>query len=61
MIGRRLTVDSSPAEVIGVMPEGFRFLDMEPAAEVISPIVFNRNGLTLDGFGFRASRGSSLA
>ena len=35
MIGRRLTADSNPAEVIGVMPEGFRFLDMEPAAEVI--------------------------
>ena len=35
VIGRRLTADSNPAEVIGVMPEGFRFLDMEPAAEVI--------------------------
>ena len=38
------------------MPEGFRFLDMEPAAEVISLIAFDRSRLTLDGFNF-----SSLA
>ena len=52
VIGRRLIADSNPAEVIGIMPEGFRFLDMEPAAEVISLITFDRNRLTLDGFNF---------
>ena len=52
VIGRRLVADSAPAEVIGVMPEGFRFLDMEPPAEVISAIAFDRSALTLDGFGF---------
>jgi putative ABC transport system permease protein len=52
VIGRRLIADSSPAEVIGVMPEGFRFLDMEPAAEVISPIVLDRSRVRLDNFGF---------
>ena len=52
VIGRRLTADSNPAEVIGVMPEGFRFLDMEPAAEVISPIVLDRSRARLDNFGF---------
>jgi predicted permease len=56
LIGRRLIADSNPAEVIGIMPEGFRFLDMEPAAEVIVLITFDRNRLTLDGFNF-----SSLA
>jgi predicted permease len=56
VIGRRLIADSNPAEVIGIMPEGFRFLDMEPAAEVITLITIDRNRLTLDGFGF-----SSLA
>jgi predicted permease len=56
VIGRRLIADSNPAEVIGIMPEGFRFLDMEPAAEVITLIAFDRNRLTLDGFNF-----SSLA
>ena len=54
VIGRRVTVDSEPAEVVGVMPEGFRFLDMEPAAEVIGLIVFDRSGSDLDGFGFRS-------
>jgi putative ABC transport system permease protein len=56
VIGRRLTVDSRPSEVVGVMPRGFRFLDMEPAAEVIAPIGFNRSGLTLaiDGFNLRS-------
>ena len=34
------------------MPEGFRFLDMEPAAEVIALITFDRSRLTLDGFNF---------
>ena len=56
VIGRRLIADSNPAEVIGVMPEGFRFLDMEPAAEVISLITFDRSRLTLGGFDY-----SSLA
>ena len=54
VIGRRLIADASPVEVIGVMPEGFRFLDMEPAAEVISLIAFDRSRLTLDGFNFRS-------
>ncbi|HLG55350.1 MAG TPA: ABC transporter permease [Vicinamibacterales bacterium] len=54
VIGRRLTADSNPAEVVGIMPEGFRFLDMEPAAEVIIPIIFDRSRLTVDGFNFSA-------
>ena len=52
VIGRRLIADSNPAEVVGVMPEGFRFLDMEPAAEVIIPIIIDRSRLSLDGFNF---------
>jgi putative ABC transport system permease protein len=56
VIGRRLLADSNPAEVIGVMPDGFRFLDMEPAAEVIALITFDPRRMTLDGFNF-----SSLA
>jgi putative ABC transport system permease protein len=52
VIGRRLIADSDPVEVIGVMPEGFRFLDMEPAAEVIALVTFDRSRLTLGGFNF---------
>ena len=61
VIGRRFSVDSSPAEVIGVMPEGFRFLDMEPAFEVIVPIVLNRSGLRIDGFSLSGLARRSLA
>jgi predicted permease len=56
VIGRRLMADSTPVEVIGVMPDGFRFLDMEPAAEVISLITLDRSRLRIGGFGY-----SSLA
>jgi predicted permease len=56
VIGRRLIADSTPVEVIGVMPDGFRFLDMEPAAEVISLITLDRSRLRIGGFGY-----SSLA
>jgi predicted permease len=52
VIGRRLLADSAPVEVIGVMPEGFRFLDMEPAAEVITLVTFDRTALRIGGFGF---------
>ncbi len=60
VIGRPVQVDS-PAQalsqrtvIVGVMPRSFRFLDMRPQAEVILPIVLNRAGLSIDGFGFRA-------
>ncbi|HEU4687729.1 MAG TPA: ABC transporter permease, partial [Vicinamibacterales bacterium] len=54
VIGRRLIADATPVEVIGVMPDGFRFLDMEPAAEVISLIALDRSRLFIDGFNFSA-------
>jgi predicted permease len=56
VIGRRLIADSNPVEVIGVMPEGFRFLEMDPAAEVIALLPFDRSRTTIGGFGL-----SSLA
>ena len=34
-IGRRLEIDSQPAEVVGIMPPDFRFLDLTPQPEVI--------------------------
>jgi predicted permease len=52
VIGRRLIADSIPTEVIGVMPEGFRFLDMEPAAEVITLITLDRSRQRIGGFGY---------
>jgi predicted permease len=34
-LGRQLEIDSQPAEVVGIMPPGFRFLDMTPQPDVI--------------------------
>jgi len=53
VIGRRITTDSRPAEIVGVMPESFRFLDIRPQPEVILPIRLNRAGLVIAGFGVR--------
>ena len=51
VIGRQITVDSRPAQIVGVMPERFRFLDMKPQAEVILPLRLNRSSLAISGFG----------
>ena len=42
-VGRTITIDSRPREVIGVMPQGFRFLHADP--EVILPQRFAGNQL----------------
>jgi predicted permease len=43
VVGRMINVDSRPREVIGVMPQGFRFLNLAPA--VILPQRFDRSAL----------------
>jgi len=45
MIGRTVTIDARPREVIGVMPDGFRFLDA--GVDVILPYRFDRSALFL--------------
>jgi predicted permease len=50
VIGRRLIVDSRPREIVGVMPQGFRFVDTD--FDVIVPLAFDRGKLILAGFGF---------
>jgi predicted permease len=53
VLGRTFNVESNPAEVIGVMPEGFRFLNMIPQAEVIIPMRLDRSRLVLTNFCYR--------
>jgi len=48
VIGRRLEIDGKAKEVIGVMPRGFRFLDMD--AEMFLPFQFDRAKTTLGNF-----------
>ena len=49
-LGQTLTVDSDPRTIIGVMPQGFRFLD--ESADVFLPLRFDRNKLFLGNFSF---------
>ena len=52
VIGRTLTIDAVPRTVIGVMPAGFRFLNVAP--DVILPSRLDRNGLVLGAFNYSA-------
>src|SRR5262249_11777280 len=50
-IGRMLTIDSRPAQVVGIMPAEFRFINFDP--EIILTLRLNRGQLALGGFQFR--------
>ena len=52
VIGRGITIDSRATEIVGVMPDGFRVVNVEP--DVIVPFGFDRSRLTLPGFGLQA-------
>jgi predicted permease len=52
IIGRNLTIDSEPREIVGVMPRGFRLVNQD--FDVLVPLAFDRNALTLSGFGFES-------
>jgi putative ABC transport system permease protein len=51
IIGRSMTIDARPSEIIGVMPEKFRFLNMQPEAEILLPIRPNRAQAVLGNIG----------
>jgi putative ABC transport system permease protein len=50
-IGKQIRLDGAPKEIIGVMPQSFRFLDMKP--ELIQPFRFDRAKTTLGNFSYR--------
>jgi len=50
VIGRNVLVDSQSREIIGVMPQGFRFLDTD--FDLIVPLAFDRGNVILAGFGY---------
>jgi predicted permease len=51
VVGRSLNVDSKPHTVIGVMPQGFRFLNIQ--VDLILPEKFDRNKVFLGNFSFQ--------
>src|SRR6267378_230819 len=50
VVGRNVLVDSRSREIIGIMPQGFRFLDAD--FDLIVPLAFDRVKLILAGFGY---------
>jgi predicted permease len=48
VIGRNITVDSRPREVVGVMPRGFRLVNTD--TDLVVPLAFNRGRVILAGF-----------
>ncbi len=62
-VGRSILVDSRPREIVGVMPQGFRFLDAD--FDLIVPSAFDRGKTILAGFGFhgiaRLKPGATMA
>jgi putative ABC transport system permease protein len=52
ILGQTLTVEGRPREIIGVMPEGFRLIDRDPALYL--PFQFNRAELFVGNFSYQA-------
>jgi predicted permease len=63
VIGRSITMDSRPREIIGVMPQGFRFVDAD--FDVMVPLAFDRAKVIQAGFAFhgiaRLKPGATIA
>jgi putative ABC transport system permease protein len=53
IIGRNITIDGKPRQIIGVMPQRFRFLDRDNLA-LLLPLRFDRNKLFLGNFSYEA-------
>jgi predicted permease len=51
VIGRQMLLDGVSHEIIGVLPAGFRFLDMKPM--LVTPFQFDRNKLQLGNFSYQ--------
>jgi putative ABC transport system permease protein len=52
VIGRNITIDGRPIQVIGVLPEKFQFLDQKPS--VVLPMRKDRSKVYLGNFSFQA-------
>jgi predicted permease len=53
VVGRSITLDGKPREIIGVLPQGFHFLN-EPDAAMIIPFGWDRSKVKLGNFSQRA-------
>jgi len=53
VIGRSITVDGKPRQIIGVLPQGFHFLDWQDPA-IVAPFQWDRSKVKLGNFSQRA-------
>jgi putative ABC transport system permease protein len=53
VVGRRIMVDGTSREIIGVLPRGFWFMDM--TADLMVPLAFDRATVRLAGYNVRAA------
>jgi putative ABC transport system permease protein len=64
VLGQNITVDGKPRAIIGVMPQGFNFMDQD-APSLILPFKFDRSKTFLGNFSYQAvarlKPGSTLA
>jgi hypothetical protein len=51
-VGRELSIDSRPSQVVGIMPPGFRFLDLTPQPDVIVAARLDPAKQVIGEFGF---------
>jgi len=51
VVGRSITVDGAPHQVVGVMRRDFRFLGT--TAAMLVPLAFNRSAITIQDFSYR--------
>ena len=51
-VGRNLTINGRPYEIIGIMPASFRFLDRHP--DLILPLQLDRNDVFVGNFSYQA-------
>ena len=51
-VGRRLVVDGEAHDIIGVLPQGFRFLDVD--ADLVLPMRFDRAKLFVGNFSYQS-------
>jgi predicted permease len=51
VIGRTITLDSRPKEIVGVMPQGFEIVNAD--ADIIFPLAFDRGRFALAGFNYQ--------
>jgi predicted permease len=52
IVGRGITIDGRPREIIGVLPAGFRFLNNNP--QILLPFRFNRAQVFVGNFSYQA-------